>query len=335
MQHILVLRFSAMGDVALVLPVLKRVLALNPNVQISIATQAKFCFLFEGVERCTALPVNLQKEYKGIGGLLRLKKHLSFKKFDFIVDVHDVLRTRFLRYLFKSGSRIITFTKGRNEKNKYLARKSGDYLMHTTQRYLDAFAKAGLHIDNQFSYPCFEPTMEIQNVADTFFNKYKSKRQVGFAPFAAHATKTLPSEKIEEVLNGLSNLRDITVFVFAGPEHQEIIEKLVSKFSIKLINTYELRLPEQLALMKHLDKMIAVDSANMHFAALQGVEVISIWGATVPEFGFGPLPSANHQIIENKNLSCRPCSVYGKKDCTNTKCYLECMKSLDLGSLIE
>jgi ADP-heptose:LPS heptosyltransferase len=325
MQHILVLRFSAMGDVALVLPVLKRLIQLNPDVNFSIATQPRFCFLFDGLDRCTSLPINLQKEYSGIGGLLRLKKHLSFKKFDFVIDLHDVLRTKFLKFLFKGQSKIITYDKGRNEKNKHLHQKSGPLLPHTTQRYLDAFAKIGLQTDNKFEYPCWQPNQIDRCVAAAFFDQQRSVRNIGLA--------TLPTQKIVELLSIYKGRKGNRIFIFAGPEHQTIVQELLVQFADLVIDTNTLSLAAQLSLMTNLDQMIAVDSANMHFAALQGLPIVSLWGATTPEFGFGPLPSAAHQVIEYKNLGCRPCSVYGKKACSNQKCFVECLERLDFSTI--
>ena len=71
---------------------------------------------------------------------------------------------------------------------------------------------------------------------------------------------------------------------------------------------------EELVLMSHLDLMVSMDSSNMHLASLVDTPVISIWGATHPFAGFmGWRQSAQNSI--QKELPCRPCSVYGNKPC--------------------
>jgi ADP-heptose:LPS heptosyltransferase len=334
-MNILVLRFNAMGDVALVLPVVKKITELNPDVVITIATKPSIAFLFENIENVNVLPIAFDKEYKGISGLVRLHKHLAFKKFDFVIDLHDVLRTQFLRFLFKGKSKILKFTKGRSEKNNWIHQKQGPQLKHTTERYLNAFRVAGLATNTQFAYPAFVPSSQIKEKANKFFEETKSELNIGLAPFAAHETKTLPINKIETLLHQLTIQPKLKIYFFSGPEHQDLVSKLQLKFGQQIINTHPLDIETQIALMLNLDKMIAVDSANMHFAAMQGISTISIWGSTTPELGFYPLPSTNHEFLQTKNLFCRPCSVYGNKKCTNSKQPLACLQNIDFSSITE
>ena len=79
----------------------------------------------------------------------------------------------------------------------------------------------------------------------------------------------------------------------------------------------KLNLDEELALMSRLDLMIAMDSSNMHMAALTGTKVISIWGGTDPLTGFGAwMQPEDYSIrIPVDELTCRPCTIYGKGEC--------------------
>jgi ADP-heptose:LPS heptosyltransferase len=108
-------------------------------------------------------------------------------------------------------------------------------------------------------------------------------------------------------------------FLFGGGQSEiGFFQQLRNKFPVEcIIVAGKLRLPEELALMKRLDKMICVDSSNMHLAALLGVPTISIWGGTHVFTGFGPFGDERNAIIEmnTTELSCRPCSVYGKRTC--------------------
>ena len=60
-----------------------------------------------------------------------------------------------------------------------------------------------------------------------------------------------------------------------------------------------------------------MDSGNMHLAALSGTRVLSIWGATHPDAGFGPWGQGDEGIIQVPAdvLTCRPCSVFGNVPC--------------------
>lgn len=76
-------------------------------------------------------------------------------------------------------------------------------------------------------------------------------------------------------------------------------------------------MPQEIALMAHLDLMVCVDSSNMHLAALAGTPLLSIWGGTHPDVGFGPFAQGAESIIQisREALPCRPCSIYGKETC--------------------
>jgi ADP-heptose:LPS heptosyltransferase len=332
MKKILVLRFSAMGDVALCLPVIKRALALDSNLYITIATKDQYAFLFENVDRLQVIALDFDKTYKGVSGLVKLSRHLAFKQYDYIIDLHNVLRTHFLRFLMKRRSKLIVFNKGRGEKLAYIKNKVKP-LIHTTERYAEAFTKAKCNIDTQFKYPAIELTEEAHSEAGNFFKKYALNKAIGLAPFAAHEPKSIPDEELDKLLTLLLADKLISVFVFAGPAHQTYIGELQQKFGKHIINTASISIQAQIALMSKLDYLITADSANMHFAALQAVPVKSIWGATSSALGFAPLDSAAHQIFE-ANLACQPCSVFGNKACTNKDKYA-CFKAIDWEEVIK
>ena len=74
-------------------------------------------------------------------------------------------------------------------------------------------------------------------------------------------------------------------------------------------------LKEELELMKKLDVMVSMDSANMHLASLVGTRVVSIWGATHPYAGFLGWGQRMDDCVQRDDLKCRPCSIYGNKPC--------------------
>jgi ADP-heptose:LPS heptosyltransferase len=69
--------------------------------------------------------------------------------------------------------------------------------------------------------------------------------------------------------------------------------------------------------MHKLDGVVAMDSFNMHLAALCNTKVVSIWGGTHHFAGFGPLNDNEKYIVEvsHEELTCRPCSVFGGAPC--------------------
>ena len=83
--------------------------------------------------------------------------------------------------------------------------------------------------------------------------------------------------------------------------------------------------PRSLVLMSHLDVMISMDSANMHFASLVNTPVVSIWGATHPYAGFMGWGQKPHNAVQI-DLACRPCSIFGNKPCLRGD--LACLRTI-------
>ena len=79
--------------------------------------------------------------------------------------------------------------------------------------------------------------------------------------------------------------------------------------------------------MKQARAVLAHDTGFMHIAAAFKMKVFSLWGNTVPEFGMTPFRTETY-LLENKDLSCRPCSKIGYDACP--KGHFKCMRELKL-----
>ena len=297
MKKILAYRFSAFGDVAMIVPVLKEFLAQNPDTEIVFVSRKNFADLFDGVERLTFRGVNLD-DYKGFFGLRKLALELK-KEFqpDFVADLHNVLRTKILSFFFKKTA---TLDKGRTEK-KLLTRKENKVkkpLKPTTERYADVFRKLGF-------------TLKLSH---QLFPKSQQKSGIGFAPFAQHAGKMLPIEKSLELVKTLSKNHPIYLFG-GGKKEVEILSKWEQEVENVTSLAGKLSLKEELQKISELELMISMDSANMHLASLVGTRVVSVWGATHYFAGFLGYGQSEKDIVEITDLACRPCSVFGNKPC--------------------
>jgi ADP-heptose:LPS heptosyltransferase len=325
-MKVLVFRFSAMGDVALLAPVLKSITEQNSQVEITLVTRPKFAVFFEGMSNVKVWPADLDNAYKGFSGLYKLYKALSKENFDIGVDVHQNLRSSVLKSFFKISSlKFYTIDKGRKEK-KLLTKKENKarkQLPHATERYLKTFQKAGISAKLNLG-PYIKTNPSAEQTADDFLAKHQlaksdSVKWLGFAPFAQHQNKIWPWKHVQGFMKYLQELSDIKVFLFGGgPEEVKKLTQLSAEFpSISVLVAGNLKLPAELALMKKLDAMLCMDSSNMHFAALTGTPTYSIWGATHTDAGFAPVGQPKENIIEisTEKLPCRPCSIYGNQPC--------------------
>ncbi|MGC1241440.1 MAG: glycosyltransferase family 9 protein [Chryseosolibacter sp.] len=321
---ILVLRFSAMGDVALIVPVIRSLVAAHSNVEVTIVTRPKFATLFNDIERVKVFPADVDHTYNGIFGMRELFRALIRKaSYDVVIDLHDHLRTKILRTFFRLFfTDVIVFDKGRKDKEAF-SRKTNKItrpLPHTIDRYRAAFSKAGFPFD-LLPPPHFALSESVRKAATEWLEAKaltKKEKWIGIAPFAMHATKIWPLENYSAVIENILSKTPAKFFLFGGGEKEiKYFQSLEKKYpEICVITAGQLKIRQEIALMKHLDVMLCVDSSNMHLASLAGVPVLSIWGGTHPEVGFSPAGKDAEIIqITRDELPCRPCSVYGRESC--------------------
>jgi ADP-heptose:LPS heptosyltransferase len=325
LKKILVLRFSAMGDVALLVPVIKSLVAAHQDVEITVVTRPKFAPFFYDIERVSAFPADVDYTYNGIFGIRDLFRTLIRKgDYELVIDFHDHIRTIMLRSLFKIfGTDVVVFDKGRKEKQEFSRRdnKVTTPLPHTVLRYQNAFEKAGYPFD-LLEPPYFSLNESLRAAAADWLtqkNLVKTEKWIGIAPFAMHATKIWPLENYADVIEQVLQKTRAKFFFFGGGMQEvKYFESIQQKFPDNcVIVAGQLKLRQEIALMEQLDLMLSVDSSNMHMAALCGTPVLSIWGGTHPSVGFGPFKKDDESIIQisRSELPCRPCSVYGRETC--------------------
>lgn len=314
-KHILVIRFSAMGDVAIAVPVLKQLLSQYPNISISFISQQKFEPLFNNIERLYFYSADLYGKHKGFLGLYRLFKTLkTLHKFDGVADLHNVLRSKIIRFFFKfSGYKVRYINKGRTDK-KALTQKKNKLLIplkNTAERYADVFQSFGFKID--LNHKTFRTKLSLNPILEKIIHSNSSKK-IGIAPFAQYKEKTYPAEKMIQVIEILIS-KGYQILLFGGGIKEiEMLNQWEKEFKNISCIAGRFSLQEELALISNLDVMISMDSANMHLACLYGVPVISIWGATHPYAGFYGY-GQNAENAVQIDLYCRPCSVFGNKVC--------------------
>lgn len=330
-MRLLVIRTSAMGDVALTTPVLRAVRQQYPDVEIVLLTRPVFKPFFETFDSLKLFLTDFKGRHKGVAGLVRLFRELShIGRYDIIIDLHDVLRSQILRTLFMlKGVPSIVIDKGRREKHDVITGKRKTSVRHTVERYSDTFAEAGFPL-KLIEGPWIVPTAEaISKIAPLLLSG--DILNIGIAPYAMHKLKMWPQEYMLRLLGMISEKHPVKFFLFGGPDEADKLEYFQSRIPGSYNTAGRLALGEELALMSCLDLMIAMDSSNMHMAALVGIKVISIWGGTDPLNGFGAWKQPDEYSIgiPHDQLTCRPCTIYGKGECRRGD--LACMNWLTPG----
>ncbi|WP_245925572.1 glycosyltransferase family 9 protein [Algibacter marinivivus] len=315
-KNILVIRLSAMGDVAMTVPVLRALTKQHPELKITVLTRAFFSPFFRDLEHVEVFPADVKGEHKGIFGLYKLARQLNKKKFYVIADLHNVLRSKMLKKFIRC-KRFISIDKGRKEKRLLTSGQIFKQLKTTHQRYADVFRGLGYAVD--LSKPSFPKKVALSTKLQELVNNH-SKKCIGIAPFAAHEGKMYPLNLMKQVVEKLSE--DNQVILFGGGKYEsEILNEFENSFDNTINLAGKLSLDEEMDVISNLDVMLSMDSGNAHIAAMLGVKVITIWGVTHPFAGFTPFnqPQDYGLIADREKFPLVPTSIYGNKYPENYK----------------
>lgn len=327
-MKLLIIRTSAMGDVALLTPVIREVAAQYPGVEMVLVTRPAFTPFFYSVPGLSLFLTDFKKRHKGLSGIFRLWSDLKKgQKYDCVIDLHNVIRSKILRRLFNlSGVPFYSINKGRKEKRDLITGRNKEQLIHSVGRYSDVFSKAGFPVRTAEG-PWIVATADGHKKAESLL-KETELVHIGVAPYAKHDLKTWPEEYMVRLLGMIAAKNKVRFWLFGGKEETPQLIAMQNRIPECVLVAGTLSLDEELALISRLKFMISMDSSNMHLAAMVGTKVISIWGGTDPLAGFGAWQQPDDQAIRIsvEELTCRPCTVYGKGKCKRGD--FACMKWL-------
>jgi ADP-heptose:LPS heptosyltransferase len=219
--------------------------------------------------------------------------------------------------------------KGRFEKFALVRKENKIYrpLKHSTERYIDVFKELGFR---EFAKKGLQhETIGLDSHAVS--NK-KSKINIGFAPFAKHIPKMYPLDRFIEVMRHFDNEKYALHFFGGGPVEIAFINEWENSFKHAITFNHQIGLKDELALMSTMQVLVTMDSANMHLASLVNMPVVSVWGPTHPHAGFYGLGQNPLNAVQ-VSLPCRPCSVFGNKQCWRGD--HACMQQIQPAMIIE
>ena len=312
MKKILIIRFSSIGDIVLTTPVVRCIKQQIKDVHITYLTKASFSSIVEENPYIDKVLTINDKAEEALPVLLN-------KDFDYVVDLHKNIRSKRIRKALKSD--FGTFPKLNKEKfllTKFKVNRMPD--IHIVDRYFDAVKDLGVQNDGK-GLDHFIPENTVVNDLPKHF--------ISFVIGGSFSTKRMPSEKIKIIVDA----SELPVVLLGGGKDDAESAKIIEQSSnaINLVN--QISLAESAWVVKQSEKVVSHDTGLMHVAAAYQKEIISIWGNTVPEFGMYPYLVDRSHILENKKVSCRPCSKLGHRECP--KKHFKCMNDIAEERVIE
>jgi heptosyltransferase-2 len=298
-MKILVVRFSSIGDIVLTSPV-TRALKLQSEAEVHYLTKEKFAFLLSDnpyVDKVWTLKEELSE----------LIPALKAENFDEIIDLHNNLRTHFLSQ--KLGIPCSRFKKLNIQKMWYVWTKQNRLPdVHIVDRYLDACGHLGIQNDGK-GLDYFLPEGMV-SAMETLPAPWKN----GFYAVVIggqHSGKVMPTDKW---INVLSKVEE-PVVLLGGPEDMEsgsMIQKGAGEHVYNACGMFDLN--ASASLVRDARFVLSHDTGLMHIAAAFKKDVISIWGATVPEFGMYPyMPGPHSKCLQPEDYAGLPYSKLGDR----------------------
>lgn len=321
LNKILIIRFSAIGDVVLTSPVVRCVRNKFPNATIHFLVKEKFRAAVGAniyITQCITFKDHLNE----------ILGELQNQEYDFVVDLQRNNKSTWLRKKLNRPSG--TFPK-LNIQKFLLTRLKINTLpkIHVVDRYFEAVKKLGVVNDNQ-GLEFFidrEEDLFTQEQVIVLRSNY-----IALVLGATYFTKRIPLQKIEEIISGIKG----SIVLLGGPDEREMGERLAKKFTNVINTAGHSTLQQSAHYIKNAGTVITSDTGLMHIAAAFDKRIISVWGNTVPSFGmyaYLPKHPENNVMIENNKLWCRPCSKLGYNKCPRK--HFKCMLDHDSKNIAE
>ena len=315
MKHILIIRFSSIGDIVLCSPVLRNLKNKFPNSKIDVLTKKEFSFVWEG---------NPYIENILIWGVPQDSKTWKQTSYDVILDLHNNLRSLQVK-MFRWDCPSITLDKQNFRKLLLVATKKT--LLKITpivERYANMLRVLGIEDDRQGLDFFGIQEFEEDKILSSGFNQLP-KPYYALALGGSFATKQIPLKTYIRFFKETKH--DVPFVLLGGGADTQMAESLEREFPDRFINLCgKLTLGQSAWVVKNAAVLISGDTGLAHIGAALGVKILWIWGNTSPKLGMqSPIKSSTGKIIsmEVEGLSCRPCSKLGFSECPQK--HFKCM----------
>lgn len=315
-MRFLILRFSSIGDIVLTTPVIRLLRKKFADAVIDYAVKREY-------EICVR-----HNPYLNTIRILEPKQSIlnfvqSLPKYDYIIDLHNNLRTFQIKTLLTAKT--YSFSKLNFKKWLYTQFKVNKLPpVHIVDRYLATLQSFDIQNDNE-GLDFFIPQETTEKIAEI----YPHVPRIAIVLGATYFTKKYPLSHIQNVIANLNE----PVVLLGGKAEQLDGELLEKQFGSQVLNTCgKLNLLESAAILERTHTVITNDTGLMHIAAALKKYVISIWGNTTPYFGMYPYQT-EHVVLENNTLPCRPCSKLGYHACP--KKHFKCMQEISPQQILD
>lgn len=301
-QKILIIQTAFIGDTILATSVAEELHTVFPNAQIVLLIKKGYEELFHQHPFLTIWTHDKSKKYSSLFSLI---KKIRQEKFDAVINLH--------RYF---SSNLLTVLSGASYKSgfqSFLSIFFSHSVRHSFQKNLHE-----IHRYHQLTEPLSQqstvylPKLYPPNHLPESF--CTNKKYVCLFPGSVWATKQLPPARWLELIQYFSD--DTEIYLCGSVQDKTLCAYLSVQSGRNNVRNIagEYTLLEMAAIMQKAQRVYVNDSAPLHIASALNIPVTAFFCSTVTDFGFYPL-STDSQVLEVKDLKCRPCGIHGYRQC--------------------
>ncbi len=308
MNDILIIRFSSLGDVVMATAVVEALKQALPDTRLHFLTKREYSGVFDDDSRIDEVIA-----VKGSESPFQIIRMVGDKRYDAVIDLHDVIRSRAVTALIRASRkvRLNKHSLGRRlmvwSHNRY--RRRFDVL----ESYLKPLHKLGIE---KTAFPCIRPSAKSLRTAQVILDMHSEKGTIpviGFAPGARHPSKRWDGKSFAAIADEVSRKGCLPVFIgdSADTECIETIRSMMSVTSVSLAGEFDMSVT--IGVIALLKGLVTNDTGPMHIAGALGIPFVAVFGPTHPDLGFVPgYPSGS---VLHSGVPCSPCSLHGEKPC--------------------
>ena len=333
-NKILVVQTAFLGDVILTLPLIQRIKKNFPAASIDVVVVPAAANLLENHPAVSAIILyDKRGTDKGLNGFVRLRRLLAANRYDLAIVPHRSLRSALLTLLTGVPLRVGFDRSSGSHFYNHIVQYRADH--HEIERNLSLLEPLGVAASER-EMPSIYPSAADGVAIDRLFNECGIsglKGVVAIAPGTIWNTKRWHKERFAEVAKTMSG-QGYPVVLIGSKEDCELCEEIrqLSGETNVVNSAGVLTLRQSAELIRRSRVLLSNDSAPMHIAVAVRTPVIAIFGATVPEFGFGPYGERD-VVVQTTPLACRPCSIHGSKECPIKT--FDCMNNITAEKVIQ
>ena len=328
-MKLLIIRFSSIGDIVLTTPVVRCVKTQLPNVELHYLVKQQFKTVIANNPHIDKIHV-LNNEWEP------MIKALKTEKFDYIIDLHNNIRTLRVKQALKLPAfsfNKLNFRKLVFTKLKWNVMPRGG---HIIDRYLHTVEPFGVVNDGAGMDYFIASTDEValKDIPAAHHAGY-----IGLVIGASFYTKKLPVYKLQELCAKIAH----PIILLGGPEDAAVGQEVSKVDPVKVYNACgKFSLNESADMVRKAKLIIAHDTGLMHIAAALKKQVIAVWGSTTPSLGMYPYyginflsrqVSAPYSDVQVHKLWCRPCTKIGRHRCPQG--HFKCMKKIPIDAIVQ